>query len=107
MWHPEADALMAVRNAILEDGAAWKKARDNAKFKANWELGGESLSRPPRGIDKDHPYIDDLRRKDHIAMCKLDYADVLGPNAVELIAARFAETKPYVAFLCKAIGQPF
>jgi uncharacterized protein (TIGR02453 family) len=106
-WHPDGDALTAIRKRIDTQGPAWKRARDNAKFVAHWELGGESLTRPPRGFAKDHPLIDDLRRKDHIAVCKLSVDEILGPKAVDLVAARFALTKPYVSFLCKAIDVPF
>jgi uncharacterized protein (TIGR02453 family) len=107
LWHPEADALAGIRNHIVSNQAAWKKARDDAKFTNSWKLEGDSLSRPPRGFDKDHPLILDLQRKDHIAVCKLAVADIVGPELVELVADRFAEAKPYVAFLCKALGEPY
>jgi uncharacterized protein (TIGR02453 family) len=106
-WHPDATALAAIRQRIATQGPAWKRARDKPEFVADWELSGESLSRPPRGFAKDHPLIDDLRRKDHIAVCQLSVDELLDPKAVDLIAARFALTKPYVSFLCKAIDVPF
>ncbi|PRQ07558.1 DUF2461 domain-containing protein [Enhygromyxa salina] len=106
-WKPDADTLGSIRQRISTEGPAWKRARDNAKFVAQWELGGESLTRPPRGFAKDHPLIDDLRRKDHIAVCKLSVDEILGPKSIDLVAARFALTKPYVSFLCKAIDVPF
>jgi uncharacterized protein (TIGR02453 family) len=106
LWHPEADALAGIRAHIVNNQAAWKKARDDAKFTSHWKLSGESLSRPPRGFDKEHPLIVDLQRKDHIAMCELKAKDIIGPELVDLVAARFAESKPYVAFLCKALGEP-
>jgi hypothetical protein len=40
-------------------------------------------------------------------VCKLKTADIIGPEIVDLIADRLAETKPYVAFLCKALGEPY
>lgn len=107
LWHPEADALAAIRKAIVERPSAWKKARDDTKFAKHWQPEGDSLARPPRGFDKEHPYIDDLRRKDHIAICRLKTDQILGSKAVDLIATRLAETKPYVGFLCKALGEGF
>lgn len=107
LWHPEADALAKIRKHIVNQSAAWKKARDHAKFTAHWQLSGDSLSRPPRGFDKDHPMIVDLQRKDHIAVCSLSHADIVGPELVDLVAERIAATRPYVAFLCKALGEPF
>jgi len=106
-WHPEPDALAAIRTRIAEQPKAWVKARDDAGFKKVFELAGESLSRPPRGFDKDHPQIEDLKRKDHIAVCNLAHADLYGPKVVERMAERFAASKPYMKFLCAAIGVPF
>lgn len=106
MWHPEASALKAVRDHIVDAPAAWKKARDDAGFRKYFELGGESLKRPPRGFDADHPYIEDLLRKDHIAMCELKGSAVSKPGFVELVADHFAAAKPYVKFLGKALDLP-
>ena len=106
-WRPEAAPLAAIRERIVEQSAAWKKARDDAKFTAHWHLGGESLSRPPRGFAKDHALVEDLKRKDHIAVCNLKVDEILGADAVDLVAERFGRTKPYLSFLCKALEVPF
>ena len=106
-WHPEPDALAAIRTRIAEQPKAWVKARDDAGFVKLWSLGGESLSRPPRGFAKDHPQIEDLKRKDHIAVCNLLHTEIVGPEVVELVAERFAASKPYMKFLCAALDVPF
>ena len=106
-WHPEPDALAAIRTRIAEQPKAWVKARDEAGFAKIWKLGGESLSRPPRGFAKDHPHIEDLKRKDHIAVCNLAHRDLFGPKVVERVAERFAASKPYLKFLCAALDVPF
>lgn len=107
MWHPEASALKAVRDEIVDQPTAWKRARDNKTFRAHFELGGESLKRPPRGYDKEHRFIEDLMRKDHIASCELKDRDVTRPGFVELVADHFAAAKPYVKFQCAALKLPF
>ncbi|MEZ4382853.1 MAG: TIGR02453 family protein [Nannocystaceae bacterium] len=107
MWHPAADALAAIRAKIVDAPEAWLAARDDRGFRRAWSLGGESLSRPPRGFAKDHPQIEDIKRKDHIAACDLDVAEMFGPGAAARIAERFAQTSPYVRFLCGAVGEPF
>jgi uncharacterized protein (TIGR02453 family) len=106
-WHPEAAALAAIRTRIAEQPKAWVKARDDAGFKKVFELRGESLSRPPRGFAKDHPQIEDLKRKDHIAVCDLAHADLYGAKVVDRVAERFAASKPYMKFLCAALDVPF
>ena len=106
MWHPEASALKAVREAIVDSPAKWKRARDDAKFKKHFELRGESLKRPPRGFDAEHPYIEDLKRKDHIAVCEIGAKEITKPGFVKLVAERFAAAKPYVKFLGGALDLP-
>ena len=106
-WHPEPEALAAIRTRIAEQPKAWVKARDDAGFKKVFELQGESLSRPPRGFDKEHPQIEDLKRKDHIAVCNLAHKDLYGAKVVDRVAERFAASKPYMKFLCAALDVPF
>jgi uncharacterized protein (TIGR02453 family) len=48
-----------IREAILERPAAWRNAARTAPFSPAFELSGESLVRPPRGVDPEHPLIDD------------------------------------------------
>ncbi len=107
MWRPESGALAAVRAHIDENQAAWKKVLRAKRFHENFNLGGESLKRPPRGYDADHPLIDDLKRKDHIASCSLKPKLVTSGDFVKQVADRFAATKPYVEFLCAALDVPF
>lgn len=107
MWHPEASALAAVRAKIVAAPAAWKKAQGDAGFRACFDLAGDALKRPPRGFAADHPYIDDLRRTDHIAMAKLTAKDVIGPGGVARVGERFAAARPYAKFLTEALDLPF
>jgi uncharacterized protein (TIGR02453 family) len=106
-WHPEPDALASIRTRIAEQPKAWVKARDDAGFTKVWKLGGESLSRPPRGFDKEHAQIEDLKRKDHIAVCNFAHEDLYDPKIVDRVAERFAASKPYLKFLCAALDVPF
>ncbi|MCI0517505.1 MAG: DUF2461 domain-containing protein [Woeseiaceae bacterium] len=106
-WRPEPAALAAIRRRIDEKRAEWLKARDDRKFRRYFELGGESLSRPPKGISKDHPLLDDLRRKDFIAVRNLETADPLQARFQQQVEAAFAAATPFMRFLCKAVGVPF
>ncbi|WP_269744737.1 DUF2461 domain-containing protein [Plesiocystis pacifica] len=106
-WRPESSALAQLRAAIAEDDGAWTAARDDARFREHWRLGGDSLKRPPRGFDAEHPLIEDIKRKDHIAVCDLSIGDLLGPGSVDRIAERFATSAPYVGWLCGVLGVPF
>ena len=79
----------------------------NPKFKRNFDLGGESLSRPPRGFDKDHELIDDIKRKSFIAVRNLEVDDCLSPQFQKKVETTFLAGTPFMQFLCKAVGVPF
>lgn len=104
MWHPARDALEAIRTAIVEHPAQWKRVRDNRRFRGVFDLGGASLKRPPRGYAPDHPYLEDLKRKDHIAMCYIDRSEAADPAFADAVGERFAASRAYMGFLCDALG---
>jgi len=106
-WHPEADALAKIRMLITEKPDKWKSVRDDQKFLMHWELWGDSLTRPPRGFDVNHPMIVDIKRKDFVALSPLDTSAVTGRGLAKLAGKRFAETVPLMKFLCEAIEVPF
>jgi uncharacterized protein (TIGR02453 family) len=106
MWHPDAQGLAAVRARLLAKPAQLERALAQPQFKAWFRLGGESLKRAPAGVAPDHPLIEHLKRKDHIALAQLTHAQLGSPRLLDLLEARFAATKPYVKFLCDALDLP-
>ncbi len=66
LWHPPGPALTSIRNAIVESPETWTSMTTAKTFSKTFTIGGDSLKRAPRGIDPDHPLIDDLKRKDFI-----------------------------------------
>jgi uncharacterized protein (TIGR02453 family) len=106
-WHPEADALGRIRDLVAQKPEKWFAARNDRKFLAQWELWGDSLTRPPRGYASDHPAIADLKRKDFVALAPLSATEATGPGLLKLAGKRFAETAPFMAFLCEALEVPY
>jgi uncharacterized protein (TIGR02453 family) len=107
LWHPEPDVLFKVREAILKKGEAWVAARDDRNFRKHFELTGDSLVNAPRGYAKDHPLVEDLKRKDFIALASLSKTVVLSGNFRPLVAERFRQAAPYMRFLCQALELQF
>ena len=107
VWQPDSPSLARIRTAIDEDPVAWKRAKQPKAFRAQFELAGASLKRPPRGYAADHPQLEDLKRKDHIAVCQWNHDDLLQPTVVQDTIAALRTTKPYMAFLCTALGLKF
>lgn len=106
-WHPDSDALRRIRERIAEYGDEWFAVRDAPAFAACWTLAGDSLKRPPRGFAAEHPAIDDIRRKDFVAMAPLSAADVTAPDLVELAGECFAAARPFMKFLCDAVAVQY
>lgn len=107
IWHPDSKALKMIRQAIDNEPANWKNARDQKKFRLHFDLVGESLKTSPRDYSKDHPLIDDLRRKDFMGVKKLREADVQHAEFVKAAADAFTASRVYMRFLCSALGIPF
>jgi uncharacterized protein (TIGR02453 family) len=107
LWHPEPDALFRIREAITQQSESWVAARDNPEFRQHFTLEGESLSQAPRGFAKDHPLMEDLKRKDFIGMAPLSEAEVTSEHLLPLVIERFGQADPYMRFLCKALDIRF
>ena len=107
IWHPDRDTLTTIREAIVEDPDAWRGAAGDAALGAHLELGGDSLKRGPNGFDHDHPLIDDIKRKDFIAVGELSEEEVVGDGFVEAFAERCRAGVPFMRWLCGAVGVPF
>jgi uncharacterized protein (TIGR02453 family) len=107
MWRPSPDALRAIRERISARPEEWLRARGDKGFGRHFHLGGESLTRPPRGFSKDDPQIEDIKRKDFIAVKDLSPEDALSPRFQQKVETAFRSATPYMQFLCKAVNVPF
>ncbi len=107
LWHPESAVLADIRQTIDDYPDDWRKARDSRPFRKQFSLSGESLKRQPRGYPADHPLIDDLKRKDHIAIAPLDHETLFDGSLVRTVSQAFRTTRPYMRFLCEATGVDF
>ncbi len=106
-WHPEADALGKLRDRIAQKPDKWFATRDDKKFAAQWQLWGDTLTRPPRGYDVTHPAIEDIKRKDFVALAPLSINEVTSAGLVKLAGKRFTESAPFMKFLCEALEVPY
>lgn len=107
MWRPESEPLHGIRTRIAAKPAEWKRALADAKFRRRFELGGEVLKRPPRGFDKDHELIADIKRKSFIAVETMTPDACLSPQFQRKVESSFEAAEPFMRFLCKSVGVPF
>lgn len=107
IWRPGKESLEAIRQAIAADPGAWRAAAGDARFVAHYRLEGERLKRPPLGWGAEHPAIEDLERKDFIAVAQLDEAAVVEDDFIDRYAALCADAEAFVRYLCRAVGVPY
>ncbi|MDA1265912.1 MAG: DUF2461 domain-containing protein [Planctomycetota bacterium] len=108
VWHPEKEALAAIREAIVADPRAWKRARDNKKFRERYgELAGESLKRPPKGFDPEHALVEDLKRKDLVGFHTLPLSSLTKPTILGEVVDSYKVAKPLMVFLTGAMGLAY
>jgi len=107
IWRPESGTLKNVRTLIDEYPSEWIKISKKVTGKGGFLFGGDSLKRPPSGFAKDHPLIDDLKRKDFIAVQNLRVSDVYAKDFNKSTAKLFKTASPFVKFICDADDLPF
>ena len=100
-WQPDKRSLAKIRDAISWNAEDWKKATRKLN------LGGASLSRPPRGYPCDHPMIEDIKRKDFIASIEFTESQICSTRFLDDFLKGARKLSPLLAFLAKAEGLQF
>ncbi|MDF1596873.1 MAG: DUF2461 domain-containing protein [Acidimicrobiia bacterium] len=107
LWRPETKAAYQIRQQIADHPADWKRATRGTRFTDVFALTGDSLVRPPKGYDGNHPLIDDLKRKDFIASTRLTQSQLTSDQLMEDVTDYCRRGAPFMKFLCEAVGVPF
>ena len=76
-------------------------------FGNGFALSGDTLKRPPRGFAAEHQLIEDLKRKDFIAIKPITQKEVTSAGFVDRFAVACASGSPFLEFLCDATDVPF
>lgn len=107
IWHPESRTLTRIRDFIADNPAAWQAALTHKPFCKSYRLAGDSLVRPPKGYSADHPLIEDLKRKDFIALKSFDGRRIASAKFVDFVNKGFADSAPLMRYLCTAVEVSF
>ena len=106
IWHPGTPALKRIRDALVARPEGWRDAV--AAVGPDWKLAdGESLKRPPAGYSAEHPLIEDIKRKSFAITSQLTQRDATASGFLDLCEARAAHARPFMAFLCAALGVEY
>ena len=107
IWRPDGPTLARIRDAIIAQPDAWRRLTAARAFTETFALEGESLKRPPRGYDAGHPLVEDLKRKDFVAVTRFPEAEVLAAGFPDRFTETVRRGAPFVRFLSQAAGVPF
>jgi uncharacterized protein (TIGR02453 family) len=106
IWHPGTPALKRIRDALVARPDEWREAV--AAVGPVWTLAdGEALKRAPAGYRADHPLIEDIKRKSFAITSPLTQRQVTSRGFLDECEARAARARPYMEFLCSALGVEY
>ena len=104
IWQPETAAVNKIRQHIVDETRAWRAAKSDAGFmKVFGGLAGESLKRPPRGFDAEHPEVEDLKRKDFVGFCTLKPSMATRKDFPDRLESSYRSSQKLMRFLCRAL----
>ena len=98
--------IKPIRQAIADKPEDWKKVKDHLE-KTGWILGGESLKTAPRGFDRNHPCIEDIRRIDYYVNRTLSEQGVLEPDFPGLLVDQAIQAAPLGRYLAGCLDMPW
>src|SRR5215813_6021246 len=101
MWHPDPRSLARIRDAVAWKQDDWRYAKRGLK------LGGDALTRPPRGYAADHPLVEDLKRKDFVASIELSQAQICSGRFMDDFLRSARKMSPLLRFLSEAVKLRF
>jgi uncharacterized protein (TIGR02453 family) len=107
LWRPKTADAYAIRQKIADEPGRWKRAARGTRFAEIYRLEGESLKRPPRGFDPEHPLIDDLKRKDFLGTTRLSQKTIISASFMDTYLRLCQAGSPFMKFLCEAVEVPF
>jgi uncharacterized protein (TIGR02453 family) len=107
LWHPDNHTLNLIRGTIVKKSDPWKRLLSARTFKTECTLEGDSLKRPPRGFDPDHELIEDLKRKDFVALKPFTEKEAVKTDFLDRFTKTCKNMAPLVAFLTEAVGLPY
>jgi uncharacterized protein (TIGR02453 family) len=107
IWRPDGPTVKMIREAIVEEPGRYKKITKAKVFRESWKLSGDALKRPPRGFDAEHELVEELKRKDFIAIQNLKDNTPFEAGFLNDYVKACKSAKNWMAFLTEAIGLPF
>jgi uncharacterized protein (TIGR02453 family) len=109
VWQPEADRMKKIRQEIDYSWEAFKKIITNKKFVTTFgdleKTKETSLSREPKGYEKDNPAIDYIKLKSWVVSAPITDVEIMDKTGLKKILAGFETMQPMIEFLNQALAE--
>jgi uncharacterized protein (TIGR02453 family) len=103
-WHPDPVARTRVTNAIAAKPDAWRDATSGKEFRKLLKMEGYSLAKLPRQYAPQHPFTEDLKRKDFVVISYFSEKQACAVDFIERFDNISRVAAPYLGFIIKAAG---
>lgn len=107
IWLPPSKHLLAIREFIVDNPAAWRQLREAETVQDRGGIRGAGLKRPPRGFPPDHVHVDDLKRKSFFIMAEAGPSLLGKRELLDEVTAAFSAAAPLNHFINDALELPF
>jgi len=106
-WRPDGPTLHKIRDFMIDNPNSWKLLKQDKGLNEHFELTGERLKRPPRGFPPEHELVEDLKRKEFVAIHNFDLKVALRADFPDYVADKFTKGAQLVEWLCEACDYPY
>ncbi|ETR70688.1 MAG: hypothetical protein OMM_03057 [Candidatus Magnetoglobus multicellularis str. Araruama] len=107
VWRPDTKTLNKIRDAIVKESRQWSTVIKGLNQKSICTYNENNLKRAPKGYDPNHPFIEDLKRKDFAVMQEFTESDAHSDKFMNIVLDSYKNSAKYMKFLTKALELPF
>ncbi len=108
VWLPSPPKLALIRQSIDENPGKWRAIRNDPDILSEFGgVQGDGLKTAPKGYAKDHPDIEDLRRKTFFLMKRAPISAIHSRSLIDEVADTYRKAIPFMKFLTNAVELPY
>lgn len=103
-WDPSPNDLKRIRQELIFDSQNFKDLINENSFRSTWgELKGNELKTAPRGVDKNHPDIELIRKKQYIFSINYSNKEVCEKNFINRLQDSIKKVRPFVNYMSEVL----
>jgi uncharacterized protein (TIGR02453 family) len=104
LYHPDPVSRTKVTDAIAAKPEAWRDAISGKEFRKLFRMEGDSMAKLPKQYDPQHPFAEDLKRKDFIVVSSFSEKQACAKDFIERVGRISRVAAPYLEFIIRAVG---